>query len=104
MDASLREMGVGDLAVPRRMRGIGEAFYGRQAAYRAALAEPNQGRLAATLARNVFAGAPEQDGAARLAAYVRLTVRELAAQDAGALGRAQVAFPAPRRFRRWPRG
>ena len=95
MDASLREMGVGDLAVPRRMRGIGEAFYGRQAAYRAALAEPDQGPLAATLARNVFAGAPEQDGAARLAAYVRLTVRELAAQDAGALGRAQVAFPCP---------
>ena len=41
MDASLREMGVGDLAVPRRMRGIGEAFYGRQAAYRAALADPD---------------------------------------------------------------
>jgi cytochrome b pre-mRNA-processing protein 3 len=95
MDASLREMGVGDLAVPRRMRAIGEAFYGRQAAYRAALAEPDQGPLAATLARNVFAAAPEQDGVARLAAYVRLTVRELAAQDAGALGRAQVAFPSP---------
>src|SRR3990172_4805977 len=28
MDANLREMGVGDLAVPRKMRGIGEAFYG----------------------------------------------------------------------------
>ena len=64
MDASLREMGVGDLAVPRRMRGIGEAFYGRQAAYRAALAAPDDGPLAATLARNVFAGAPEPDGAA----------------------------------------
>src|SRR5262249_18065333 len=36
--ASMREMGVGDLAVPRKMRRIGEAFYGRQAAYRAALA------------------------------------------------------------------
>src|SRR5512140_1695941 len=38
MDGSLREMGVGDLAVPRQMRRIGEAFYGRQAAYAAALA------------------------------------------------------------------
>ena len=37
MDDSMREMGVGDLAVPRKMRRIGEAFYGRQAAYRAAL-------------------------------------------------------------------
>ena len=38
MDDNLREMGVGDLAVPRTMRRIGEAFYGRQAAYEAALA------------------------------------------------------------------
>src|SRR5262245_52127762 len=57
MDGSLREMGVGDLAVPRRMRGIGEAFYGRQAAYREALAAPDEAALAAALARNVFAGA-----------------------------------------------
>src|SRR6266576_5455652 len=38
MDANLREMGVGDLSVPRKMHGIGEAFYGRKAAYEAALA------------------------------------------------------------------
>ena len=38
MDATLREMGVGDLAVPRSMRRIGEAFYGRQAVVEAALA------------------------------------------------------------------
>src|SRR6267378_2892298 len=29
MDANLREMGVGDLTVPRRMQAFGEAFYGR---------------------------------------------------------------------------
>ncbi len=33
MDDNLREMGVGDLAVPQRDARIGEAFYGRQAAY-----------------------------------------------------------------------
>jgi cytochrome b pre-mRNA-processing protein 3 len=95
MDASLREMGVGDLAVPRRMRGIGEAFYGRQAAYRAALAAPDRRLLAATLARNVFAGAGGPAGAARLAAYVREAVRELAAQDTAAFSRAQLGFPDP---------
>src|SRR6201996_3327901 len=36
MDANLREMGVGDLTVPKRMQGFGEAFYGRVAAYDAA--------------------------------------------------------------------
>lgn len=29
LDANLREMGTGDLAVPKRMRAFGEAFYGR---------------------------------------------------------------------------
>src|SRR5271157_774314 len=38
LDANLREMGVGDLAVPREMRRFGEAFYGRQVAYGEAFA------------------------------------------------------------------
>ena len=37
MDANLREMGVGDLTVPKRMQAFGEAFYGRAAAYDLAL-------------------------------------------------------------------
>jgi cytochrome b pre-mRNA-processing protein 3 len=93
MDASLREMGVGDLAVPRKMRRIGEAFYGRQAAYGAALDAPDERPLAAALERNVFAGAPEPESAARLASYVREAVRQLAAQDG--LERAELAFPDP---------
>ena len=53
MDGNLREMGVGDLAVPDRMRRIGEAFYGRQAAYAAALAasEPRAARRGACAQR-----------------------------------------------------
>jgi cytochrome b pre-mRNA-processing protein 3 len=101
MDASLREMGVGDLAVPRQMRGIGGAFYDRQAAYRAALAAADDRSLAAALARNVFRDRSEPDGARRLAAYVRLAARALAAQDADAFRRAQVAFPDPDRIVAW---
>jgi cytochrome b pre-mRNA-processing protein 3 len=93
MDASLREMGVGDLAVPRKMRGLGEAFYGRQAAYRAALAMPDQGPLAQALARNVFAGEAGLEGLDRLAAYVREAVGGLAAQDG--FGRGELVFPDP---------
>ena len=37
MDHNLREMGIGDLKVPKEMRRMGEAFYGRSQAYRAAL-------------------------------------------------------------------
>jgi cytochrome b pre-mRNA-processing protein 3 len=96
MDGSLREMGVGDLAVPKKMHKIGEAFYGRQAAYAAALAAPDIAPLAAALARNVF-GAPTESelGAARLARYVRAAADQLAAQDGTALGRAELRFPDP---------
>ena len=37
MDRSLREMGVGDLRVGRRVKTMVKAFYGRAAAYDAAL-------------------------------------------------------------------
>jgi cytochrome b pre-mRNA-processing protein 3 len=94
MDANLREMGVGDLAVPRTMRRIGEAFYGRQAAYEAALATHNRELLVEGLARNIF-GAGSRAGAVRLAAYVQDTVRHLAVQHEAALSRGDFAFPDP---------
>jgi cytochrome b pre-mRNA-processing protein 3 len=93
MDDSMRELGVGDLAVPRRMRRIGEAFYGRQAAYRDALDATDDERLAAALQRNVFAGAAKRQPASELAAYVREAARRLAAQDG--FERGQLAFPDP---------
>ena len=93
MDDSMREMGVGDLAVPRRMRRIGTAFYGRLAAYRAALAAPGDGELAAALERNVFGGEAAGEAALQLAAYTREAARRLAAQDGFARG--ELAFPDP---------
>ena len=48
LDANLREMGVGDLAVPKRMRQFAEAFYGRQTAY---LAAPSMRRTGGSLRR-----------------------------------------------------
>jgi cytochrome b pre-mRNA-processing protein 3 len=96
MDGNLREMGVGDLAVPTRMRKIGEAFYGRQAAYVAALAAPDIEPLTAALARNVFGSQRgSEPGAMRLATYVRAAADQLADQDGEALGRAELSFPDP---------
>src|SRR5262245_49562483 len=37
LDHNLREMGVGDLTVPKRMTGFAEAFFGRARAYDRAL-------------------------------------------------------------------
>src|SRR3984893_7599487 len=97
MEGSLREMGIGDLAVPAKMRKIGEAFYGRQAAYEGALAAGDSEPLVAALERNVYgtqAGALGP-GACRLAAYVRAAAAQLANQSGEALSRAELSFPDP---------
>jgi cytochrome b pre-mRNA-processing protein 3 len=96
MDASMREMGVGDLAVPRKMRRVGAAFYSRQAEYGEALAAGDSLLLEAALARNVFGGAPASaEGVERLARYVRAAASALAAQDNDTLTRPELHFPDP---------
>src|SRR6476659_185905 len=93
MDASMREMGVGDLAVPRKMRRIGDAFYARQATYGSALAESDNARLSGLLRRNVFAGTSQHDGAERLATYSREAIHLLAKQEG--FMRGELTFPDP---------
>jgi cytochrome b pre-mRNA-processing protein 3 len=95
LDGNLREMGIGDLAVPKQMRRFGEAFYGRQAAYLAAIAAADERELENALARNIFAGAGSETDAARLARYARTVLRQFEAQEEGALLRGEVVFPNP---------
>ena len=91
LDASLRELAVGDLAVPKRMKKLGEAFTGRSLAYQRAL-DTVDGDLAATLARNVLG---ESEPAHRLASYVRDSEAELSAQNLEDLLREGPRFPPP---------
>jgi cytochrome b pre-mRNA-processing protein 3 len=96
MDASLREIGIGDLAVPKRMRSMGEAFYGRAAIYDAALDETEDEALAAALLRNVYASDPHAgDAPIHLARYTRKTFAALAAQNAAVLATGAIEFPSP---------
>jgi cytochrome b pre-mRNA-processing protein 3 len=97
LDANLREMGVGDLAVPKRMQAFAEAFYGRQAAYLAALDAADERVFEKALARNIFA-AGNDAGAVQLARYARAAVTRLDAQDDGALIHGAVVFPSPEAF------
>ena len=53
-DEALRELGAGDVGMRRRMRTMAAAFFGRLEAYREA---PDEGALAATIARNLYRGA-----------------------------------------------
>jgi cytochrome b pre-mRNA-processing protein 3 len=93
MDDHLREMGVSDLRVPKTMRKLGEAFYGRLDAYDRALAEESDRALAVALARNVLDGASA--AAPRLAAYVRAAARRLDAVPLAQLREGQVSLPDP---------
>ena len=99
LDANLREMGVGDLAVPRRMRRFGEAFYGRQAAYLAALDGDGPGPFENALARNIFGEKGGFEGrAAPLAGYARAVIQALDEQPEDGLWRGEVGFPDPEAF------
>lgn len=91
IDDNFREMGMGDLSVPKQMRRVGETYYGRANAYEDALASGDNTTLVDALTRNIF-GVPAS-GARRLAAYMHETMRELAAQDGFALG--ELRFPNP---------
>ena len=53
-DDTLREMGLSDIAVAKRLKVIAGAFYGRNAAYAAALDNGSAVNLVAALARNVY--------------------------------------------------
>jgi cytochrome b pre-mRNA-processing protein 3 len=93
LDNSLREMGVGDLTVPKTMRKLGGAFYGRAKAYDAILVGHDRDGLVALLERTVF---DETPGSAcdKLADYVLASATGLAAQPLDAVLEARPAWPA----------
>jgi cytochrome b pre-mRNA-processing protein 3 len=68
MDFNLRELGVGDMSIAKRVRAMWEAFHGRALAYEAPLATGDNDALAGALARNVWRGAAPEGAAERLAA------------------------------------
>jgi cytochrome b pre-mRNA-processing protein 3 len=80
LDHALREMGVGDLSVGKKMRKLGEAFFGRAKSYEAAFqALPDTETLQALLVRTVYADA-NVVFAPRLVDYVLDQRAALAAQ------------------------
>lgn len=63
LDNVLRELGVGDVSVGKKMRKLGEALYGRMANYEKALTESDHDALQAAIARNVFESEDPATGA-----------------------------------------
>lgn len=101
MDLNLRELGVGDLSVGKRVKKMAQGFYGRAVAYEKALAADDDAALIAALRRNLYgageapAAAPAAEQVAMVAGYLRREVANLAAQPAARLIRGEVEFGPP---------
>lgn len=97
LDSALRESGIGDFGVPKRMKKLGAAFYGRAEGYDAALDAGDIPALQAALARNVL-GLDAPEPASALATYVRATDTALARSDLDGLLGPGPEFPDPASF------
>lgn len=94
LDDAMREMGVGDLSVGKKMRRLGEAFYGRAKRYDELVGDPVE--LAAMVRRTLYAeveGADADAGAVAVAAYAARAHAELQAQPIEGLMRGEAHFP-----------
>jgi cytochrome b pre-mRNA-processing protein 3 len=94
MDASFREMGVGDLSVPKRVKTLYRSFAGRISAYGHAL-RAGEAALPAAIARNVFSDTPEDWRAHALATHLGATIAAIRSADLMALRRGEAPFPEP---------
>jgi len=98
VDHSIRELGVGDVGVPKRMKKFAAMFYGRLESYAAALDSGDRDGLAGALRRNIHPeageGAPSMAG---LADYLFAAEKAMAevGEDAVATGALDVARPGP---------
>lgn len=93
MDANLREMGIGDLKVPKEMRRMGEAFYGRRAAYGMALDAGDRAALEAALTRNIGIAGTDTAACSALSAYVLAAAPLFDAQSGADIIAGRLAFP-----------
>lgn len=94
LDGQVRELGVGDLGVGKRIKAMARAFYGRIQAYGDGLSQPET--LEQALARNLYGttvASPET--LAAMARYLRREAARLAEVPFASLGQGEVAFGPP---------
>lgn len=93
VEHSLRELGISDPGVPKRMKRLARMFYGRTAAYTDALDRDDAEALAAALTRNVRPDTVAWPEAVHLAGYVLAAQKALAAQPTDAICAGTLAYP-----------
>ncbi len=94
MDATFREMGVGDTIVPKRMTALYQSFAGRIDAYKRAVEDGDE-TLVEAIGRNVFAHSAEPSAGAALAAYLRTALAAVRTMPLDDLRNGASPFPEP---------
>ena len=94
MDDCMREIGVGDPTVPKRVKRAAGGVYERNKAYGEALGQADDIALIAVLTQHVYQGQAAANAAA-LAHYVRAARVHLAAQAPEILRAGTISFPQP---------
>ena len=93
MDQNLREMGVGDMVIGKRVKAMAKSFFGRLAAYELALSAEDDVALYAALRRNLYRKCAPSDGdVAAMAAYVRRQSAKLEGLPIRVLLRGDLSF------------
>ena len=86
MDAALREAGVGDQTVPKRINKMTRVFYGRTGVYEEALAADDvAAALEPIIQRNLYPDGGSNGAEVNLARYMAVQAAELDSLDAKAI-------------------
>jgi len=95
MDLNLRELGVGDMGLARRVPKMAEAFYGRIKAYEEGLQADDENMiLKSALDRNLYRKTPTSDTSlAEMALYLRHLIVHFDTQSLEDLQNGQITFP-----------
>jgi cytochrome b pre-mRNA-processing protein 3 len=95
IDHSIRELGVGDIGVPKRVKKFARMYYGRLEAYASALDQGDAEALSAALRRNIRPEEPDAPDMGELASYMMATDEALKAVSEDVIARGGLTFPEP---------
>lgn len=95
MDRSLREMGVGDISIAKKMKKVGQAFYGRAQRYEEALETLSVDALSEAVARNIYDRDTVSLASRRLAFYGFAAAAGLKDLEPSRLLAGEAEFPDP---------
>ncbi len=95
VDHSLRELGIGDASVPKRMKKLARMFYGRAASYDGPIGAADAPALAEALMRNVFPESKEWPEGIDYARHALTVAKTLDEQPDAAILAGEIVFPRP---------